>query len=189
MSGSKVNEPLWNSSPEARALSNIHLSLPSAQQRNAATYERGDAVSLAGEALGTANHEWIADQETGYDFATLDNVDGYMKCCVDVADVLLNQNASVAKVYVSVDGDAHAQRLAQGWLQRSRKMLRYYLSQKMKRRRRIPELFFHLVDAKGIAKMLFSLHRLEVEEVIPYELKQQSREVTADEAVQVDDAP
>ncbi|PFH35488.1 hypothetical protein BESB_063750 [Besnoitia besnoiti] len=64
-----------------------------------------------GHGLGAEGEEWIADESTGYDFARVDSVDGYLKCCVDVGDVLLNQNASVAKVYVSVDGDDHVQRL------------------------------------------------------------------------------
>ncbi|KYK63309.1 ribosome-binding factor A [Toxoplasma gondii TgCatPRC2] len=183
--GGEGNEPPWSSCVEAGVLSSTPSTPPPAQFRSASTYEQGVAVPLAGEpGLGSAKHEWIADQEAGYDFAAVDNVDGFLKCCVDVADVILNQNASVAKVYVSVDGAEQAQRLAQGWLQCSRKMLRYYLSQKMRRRRRIPELFFHLVDTKGIAKMLFSLHRLEVEEVIPYELKHHRQTAKANEAVQ-----
>ncbi|KEP63211.1 UNVERIFIED_CONTAM: hypothetical protein HHA_298040 [Hammondia hammondi] len=185
--GDEGNEPPWSSCFEPGVLSSMPSTPPPAQIRSASTYKEGVAVPLAGEpGLGSAKHEWIADQEAGYDFAALDNVDGFMKCCVDVADVILNQNASVAKVYVSVDGAEQAQRLAQGWLQRSRKKLRYYLSQKMRRRRRIPELFFHIVDTKGIAKMLLSLHRLEVEEVIPYELKQHSQTAKANETVQDD---
>lgn len=36
-------------------------------------------------------------------------------------------------------------------MQRSRKRLRYFLSKQLRRRRRIPELYFHVVDAKGVA--------------------------------------
>ncbi|PHJ23791.1 ribosome-binding factor a [Cystoisospora suis] len=129
--------------------------------------------------------EWVCDELFGYDFQTVENADGYLRCCVDVGEVLLNQDASVAKVYVAVDGDQHTQRLgwsimqclqAQAWLQRSRKRLRYFLSKQLRRRRRIPELYFRVVDTTGVAskllQVLSDLHRLEVEEILPYEIGQ-----------------
>lgn len=54
---------------------------------------------------------WVPDEVFGYDFRAIDNADGYLRCCVDVGEVELNQDASVAKVFVSVDGDQRTQRL------------------------------------------------------------------------------